>query len=86
MSRRYALVIDKPVAELAATLSDDAHSLLMMACLDLPLDPYGKGRVFRQEGAVTTLTHELGPMLIIYDVDEEPEPAGVVTVTSVLIF
>jgi hypothetical protein len=81
--KRYALVIDKAIAEIAATLPEDAHDLLMLACLDLPSNPYGLGRVLRHTGAVTTLTHDLGSMLIVYDVDEEPEPA-LITVTTVI--
>ena len=80
----YSLRIDQAVSELISSFPAEPHDLLVLACLDLQLNPYGLGRVVKRVGSVTTLTHDLAGLgLVVFDVDEEPEPP-VITVTDVI--
>jgi hypothetical protein len=78
----YRLVLDIEATKVVAAMDEIAHGLFVMACLDLPRDPHGLGRIMRTEGGYTTRAHALGSMgMIVYEVDDVTE---VVTVLDVV--
>jgi hypothetical protein len=80
---RYSLIIESAVAEAIATVSEIAHDLFVMACLEIHDDPWGQGDLTDGKDGKTKLgAWAVGPMgLVEYEVDEE---AAVITLTSVI--
>ena len=78
----YRLVLAVEATKVVAAMDELAHELFVFACLDLPRDPHGLGRVMRVEGAFTTRALALGGLgMIVYVVDEA---TTIVTVTDVI--
>jgi hypothetical protein len=78
----YRLVIDIEATKIVAMMDEMAHELFVLACLDLPRDPHGMGRVMRAEGGYTTRAFALGGMgMIVYEVDDATE---IVTVLDII--
>lgn len=78
----YRLVLAVEATKVVAAMDPTAHELFVLACLDLPRDPHGLGRVMRVDGGFTTRAHALGALgMIVYVVDES---TTVVTVTDVI--
>jgi hypothetical protein len=78
----YRLVIALEATKVVAAMDEMAHDLFVLACLDLPRDPHGLGRVMRVEGGYTTRAYALGGMgMIVYGVDDTTE---MVTVTDII--
>lgn len=78
----YRLVLALEATKVVAVMDEIAHELFVLACLDLPRDPHGIGRVMRVGGAFTTRAFALGAMgMIVYVVDDAMSS---VTVTDVI--
>ena len=78
----YRLVLAVEATKIVAAMDEVAHELFILACLDLPRDPHGLGRVMDVEGGYTTRAYALGGMgMIVYEVDEATE---VVTVFNII--
>lgn len=78
----YRLVLALEATKVVAVMDALAHERFVLACLDLPRDPHGTGRVMRIEGAFTTRALALGAMgMIVYVVDDS---TSIVTVTDVI--
>ena len=78
----YRLVIGIEATKTVAAMDEIAHELFVLACLDLPRDPHGLGRVMRVDGGSTTRAAALGGMgMLVYEVDDATE---VVTVTDII--
>ncbi|WP_194909215.1 hypothetical protein [Catenulispora rubra] len=80
---RYSLIIEIAVTEAIATMSEIAHDLFVMACLEIHADPRGQGELTDgTAGAIKLGAWAVGALgLIEYEVDEE---AAVITLTSVI--
>jgi hypothetical protein len=78
----YRLVLAVEATKVVAAMDPTAHELFVLACLDLPSDPHGMGRVMRVDGGFTTRAFALGALgMIVYVVDEA---STIVTVTDVI--
>ena len=80
---RYNLIIEIAVTEAIGTMSEVAHDLFVMACLEIHADPRGQGELADgKAGSIKSGVWAVGAMgLIEYEVDED---AAVITLTSVI--